>query len=111
MLLYIYDMNSAESRQLQPRAAPVLSVNVRTIAEACPAIAATQRAPAGTFTCGGYSYTGDWVDDAMHGQGKFTFASGASYQGCFEHNKFSGQGTYTFPDGKQYQVGAMRQQY
>lgn len=47
---------------------------------------------------------GDWVDDEMHGQGKFTFASGASYQGCFEHNKFQGEGTYTFPDGKQYQV-------
>lgn len=62
--------------------------------------------PAGTLTCGSYSYTGDWVDDEMHGQGRFTFASGASYQGCFEHNKFSGEGNYTFPDGKQYQVSA-----
>jgi hypothetical protein len=43
----------------------------------------------------------------MHGQGKFTFASGASYQGCFDHNKFQGEGTYSFPDGKQYQVGAV----
>lgn len=56
--------------------------------------------------CGSYSYTGDWVDDEMHGQGKFTFASGAVYRGCFEHNKFQGQGSYTFPDGKQYEVGA-----
>lgn len=54
--------------------------------------------------CGSYSYVGDWVDDEMHGQGKFTFASGATYHGCFDHNKFHGQGTYTFPDGKQYQV-------
>ena len=48
------------------------------------------------------------MDDDMHGQGRFTFASGASYQGCFEHNKFSGEGNYTFPDGKQYQVRACR---
>jgi hypothetical protein len=61
-------------------------------------------AAAGKLTCGSYSYMGDWVDDEMHGQGKFTFASGATYQGCFEHNKFQGEGTYTFPDGKQYQV-------
>lgn len=59
---------------------------------------------AGKLSCGSYSYVGDWVDDEMHGQGKFTFASGATYHGCFEHNKFHGQGTYTFPDGKQYQV-------
>lgn len=59
---------------------------------------------AGTLVCGSYSYTGDWVDDEMHGQGKFSFASGASYLGCFEHNKFQGEGTYTFPDGKQFTV-------
>lgn len=61
------------------------------------------------MSCGSYTYTGDWVDDAMHGQGRFTFAIGASYQGWFEHNKFSGQGTYTFPDGKQYTVGTRQQ--
>lgn len=61
-------------------------------------------AAAGKLTCGSYSYMGDWVDDEMHGQGMFTFASGATYQGCFEHNKFQGEGTYTFPDGSQYQV-------
>jgi hypothetical protein len=54
--------------------------------------------------CGSYSYTGDWVDNEMHGQGKFSFASGASYLGCFEHNKFQGEGTYTFPDGKKFTV-------
>lgn len=60
---------------------------------------------AGKLACGSYSYMGDWMDDEMHGQGKFVFASGASYHGCFDRNKFHGQGTYVFPDGKQYQVG------
>jgi hypothetical protein len=40
----------------------------------------------------------------MHGQGKFSFASGACYEGCWEHNKYQGQGSYTFPDGKAYKV-------
>jgi hypothetical protein len=56
--------------------------------------------------CGSYSYTGDWVNDEMHGQGRFTFASGASYQGCFENNRFQGVGRYTFSDGKLYSVSA-----
>jgi hypothetical protein len=42
----------------------------------------------------------------MHGQGKFSFASGACYEGCWEHNKYQGQGSYTFPDGKAYKVSA-----
>lgn len=43
----------------------------------------------------------------MHGQGKFTFASGASYEGTWEHNKYQGQGKYIFSDGKSYQVSAI----
>jgi hypothetical protein len=60
--------------------------------------------PAGTLKCGDYTYTGEWVDDEMHGQGKFSFASGACYEGCWQHNQYQGQGRYTFPDGRTYQV-------
>ncbi|KAF6255797.1 Presenilin-domain-containing protein [Scenedesmus sp. NREL 46B-D3] len=56
----------------------------------------------GTFKTGDYSYTGEWLDDEMHGQGKFSFASGACYEGCWEHNRYQGQGSYTFPDGTVY---------
>lgn len=34
----------------------------------------------GTYTEGNNSYTGQWNMDAMHGKGKFTFASGAYYE-------------------------------
>jgi hypothetical protein len=68
----------------------------------CPALLPYY--PAGTLKSGDYTYTGEWVDDEMHGQGKFCFASGACYEGCWEHNKYQGQGRYTFPDGKAYQV-------
>jgi hypothetical protein len=59
---------------------------------------------AGTYTEGAYSYTGDWTDDQMHGQGTFTFASGSSYTGAFVHGKYQGQGVYAWPDGRMYQV-------
>jgi hypothetical protein len=34
----------------------------------------------GTYKSGDNEYVGDWKDDAMDGQGKFTFASGAVYE-------------------------------
>ncbi len=34
----------------------------------------------GTYKSGDNEYVGDWKDDAMDGQGKFTFASGAIYE-------------------------------
>jgi hypothetical protein len=58
----------------------------------------------GVLTCGAYSYSGEWVDDEMNGQGRFTFASGARYEGTLLHNAFHGQGSYCWPDGKQYAV-------
>lgn len=35
---------------------------------------------AGTYTEGGFSYTGDFHEDQIHGHGKFSYASGAHYQ-------------------------------
>ena len=58
----------------------------------------------GVWTSGSYRYEGDWVEDAMQGQGRFDFASGASYNGSWEDNKYEGQGTYTWPGGKRYEV-------
>ena len=34
----------------------------------------------GTYKSGDNEYVGEWKDDAMDGQGKFTFASGAVYE-------------------------------
>lgn len=67
--------------------------------------------PAGTLKCGDYTYTGEWVDDEMHGQGSFSFASGACYEGAWQHNKYQGQGRYCFPDGKAYQVRRQQQRF
>jgi hypothetical protein len=60
--------------------------------------------PSGTFTAGGYSYEGEWADDAMAGQGSFRFASGAEYVGSWAANKYEGQGAYSWPDGRRYEV-------
>ena len=59
----------------------------------------------GTLRAGDYTYEGEWFEDQMHGEGKFTYASGSSYQGQWQTNKYQGKGTYQFPDGKFYQVG------
>ena len=57
----------------------------------------------GTHTDGPEVYTGQWLDDRMHGAGSFTFAAGAFYEGNFEDDQFQGQGTYTWPDGAGYE--------
>mmetsp|Transcript_131134 Transcript_131134/g.227003 ORF Transcript_131134/g.227003 Transcript_131134/m.227003 type:complete len:147 (-) Transcript_131134:41-481(-) len=57
----------------------------------------------GTYTEGTNIYTGQWVDDQMTGQGKFTFASGAVYEGEWLHNNFDGRGSYVWPDGSRYE--------
>ena len=56
----------------------------------------------GTITCGPESYTGSWVNDAMEGDGTYTFASGAVYSGSFAQNKFNGSGKYQYADGAYY---------
>ena len=63
---------------------------------------AVRRNGTGTFTDGFLEYTGEWRDDAMHGNGELKFASGASYAGSFHENAFDGSGTYRWPDGSWY---------
>ena len=62
----------------------------------------------GMFQDGPELYEGSWVNDAMSGDGKYTFSSGASYTGSFKSGVFEGQGEYTWPDGAVY-VGDWRQ--
>ena len=58
----------------------------------------------GTYSERGNTYTGDWVDDKMHGKGKFSYASKAEYEGDWVDNKYQGTGKYTWPDGSSYEV-------
>ncbi|KAA8580061.1 hypothetical protein FQN60_005596 [Etheostoma spectabile] len=53
-------------------------------------------------SAGGTTYTGEWLEDKMHGQGTLQHPSGALYEGEFKDNMYHGMGTYTFPDGCTY---------
>ena len=53
---------------------------------------------------GEQSYEGQWADDAMHGQGVFSYASGAKYEGSWANNEYDSEGKYTWPNGATYQV-------
>ena len=49
-----------------------------------------------------YWQNGEWLNDKMHGEGIYRFASKSTYQGTFKENLFHGQGTYTYADGSKY---------
>ncbi|XP_077957896.1 MORN repeat-containing protein 2 isoform X4 [Gasterosteus aculeatus] len=53
-------------------------------------------------SAGGVIYTGEWLEDKMHGRGTMQHPSGALYEGEFKDNMYHGKGTYTFPDGSTY---------
>ena len=38
----------------------------------------------------------------MHGQGKYSYASGSVYEGAFRDNKLEGHGSYTYSTGESY---------
>jgi hypothetical protein len=50
------------------------------------------------FTSGGV-YTGQWHEGSMHGQGKIVNADGTSYSGEWNQNRMHGEGTYIDIDG------------
>ena len=56
----------------------------------------------GNYVYGPEEYSGTWAADAMSGEGKTVFSSGATYEGHFENNMFEGYGVYIFPDGASY---------
>lgn len=47
-------------------------------------------------------YVGDWLQGERHGEGVFTYASGARYEGLWAHNCKEGFGVLTFEDGHVY---------
>ena len=48
----------------------------------------------------GNEYTGNFVQNQMHGQGTMHFAGGDVYVGAWKEGQASGQGVYTFKDGE-----------
>lgn len=52
---------------------------------------------------GGEEYEGDWVEDKMHGQGRYSFTSGAVYTGSWVKGKMQGYGKIENVDGTSYE--------
>ena len=52
---------------------------------------------------GAEEYDGAWVDDKMHGQGKYIFTSGAEYEGTWVDGQMHGHGKMVYPDGTLYE--------
>ncbi|KAK9829757.1 hypothetical protein WJX72_007698 [[Myrmecia] bisecta] len=72
-------------------------------AEAAEAAPERVRHGKGTYREGQYCYKGEWLDDKMHGTGKFTFASGAVFEGSWLNGEYQGRGCYSWPDGRKYE--------
>lgn len=56
----------------------------------------------GTWTENGETYSGEWRNDELHGQGTWTNASGEKYVGEWRNGKEHGHGTWTGPTGEKY---------
>lgn len=59
---------------------------------------------AGLYVDGKYKYSGEWLNDKMHGSGKFTYASGSYYDGQWDNSEYQGTGSFCWPDGRHYEV-------
>jgi len=58
-------------------------------------------APGQTF--GVEEYEGEWKDDKMDGEGRYTFTSGAEYVGSWQQGKMHGYGRMVYADGTSYE--------
>jgi hypothetical protein len=47
----------------------------------------------------GTTYSGDWISDALSGQARIVYPSGAVYEGSISGNSYNGLGKYSWPDG------------
>lgn len=47
-------------------------------------------------------YEGEWLNNARHGRGRYTWANGDQYEGEFKNGMRDGKGTYTFSTGESY---------
>ena len=50
-------------------------------------------------------YKGQWVDDTMHGRGKYVFPNGNTYEGQYEAGVRHGKGKFTYANGGVYTGG------
>jgi len=50
-----------------------------------------------------WKYEVEWKDGKKHGQGKYTYRSGATYKGMWKNNKENGEGILTFTDGRKWE--------
>ena len=57
----------------------------------------------------GKKFEGEWLNNNMHGKGKYVWADGRSYEGSYEQDKKHGFGTYIWvkniifqADGRKY---------
>lgn len=57
----------------------------------------------GKYAEGGFKYEGEFVEDVVSGQGKFSYPSGACYEGAWQEGRYHGQGKYSWPDGRSYE--------
>ena len=48
------------------------------------------------------SYSGEWLDGKMHGQGTYVWASGSLYDGEWREGHRNGRGTNIWADGDKY---------
>ena len=48
-------------------------------------------------------YEGVWEEDKMHGQGRYTFTSGAEYNGQWVEGRMMGVGKMVYADGTSYE--------
>lgn len=53
-------------------------------------------------TYGVEEYEGEWKEDKMDGEGRYTFTSGAEYVGSWKEGKMNGTGKMVFADGTSY---------
>ncbi|XP_062507531.1 MORN repeat-containing protein 2-like [Corticium candelabrum] len=51
------------------------------------------------FSSDGTTYSGEWVNDSMSGEGKIVYSSGAIYEGGLFNNCYNGHGRYSWPNG------------
>ena len=50
----------------------------------------------------GREYSGDWVDNNMHGFGIYTWKDGRRYEGEYIRDRKHGHGIYLWADGRKY---------
>ena len=82
----------------------VTSVTLGSALPPCPSNSnATWSNCSGSYTFkSGDTYSGEWLNDELHGTGIYNFKNGQKYVGKFLNGERNGKGTYTWPNGQKY---------